>query len=189
MLFATLCLLLLETTLGAPVNCTALGYTTLGRGYYFKFNTAYTTWSNSRYACMADIPGYSDLAVLKDQINFNITQNWWLTLLAAGQSYYNWVGLYHNDSTYWGSVGWYWVDGTPMSGDTTWQSFRNWSLIGGGWPDYVRNAALWYTGYQPGLVTYVDAAGAATAFCGVPSKFCRVFLGVYSVFEISLDVH
>jgi hypothetical protein len=169
-----LLLLVAKPTFGASVNCTALGYTTIGRGYYFRFNAAYISWGNSRLACQADVPGYSDMAILKDPSNFNLVHTWWLSLLAAGKSAYNWVGLRKNDTTYWGSVDWFWLDGTPMSGDGVWPEFRNWST-NGGWPDIAREVALFYTGYQPGLVTYPEAAGAATTFCAVPSKFLTSF--------------
>jgi hypothetical protein len=147
----------------------------IGKRLLLQFTgTTRVSYPSARSDCLNDIPGYSDLAVLKDPVNFEIAQNWWISLQAAGKSNFNWVGLHHDDSKYWGSYGWYWVDGTPMSGDDVWPGFRDWSLIGGGWPDYPREAALWYNGYQPGLVTYDELGGSATAFCGVPSNILIV---------------
>jgi hypothetical protein len=154
----------------ATINCNTAGYTTLGRGYFFRTYYGlglYSSWTTIRARCTNDLPGASDLPVLKDPVNYKLMVH--NIMPQNGPSF--WVGFYKYNSTYVGDFGWQWVDGTPESGNSIWPKFLTWN---NGDPDVAGDLYAAYSSSYFDLIT--ASTGTSYEACGIPSNLIPLFL-------------
>eukprot|EP00475_Leptophrys_vorax_P029732 TRINITY_DN4390_c0_g2_i1.p1 TRINITY_DN4390_c0_g2~~TRINITY_DN4390_c0_g2_i1.p1 ORF type:complete len:750 (+),score=93.68 TRINITY_DN4390_c0_g2_i1:64-2313(+) len=150
----------------AYVNCSALGFTIQGHGYYFHKDEVLTSsnqWELARNNCSNMHPS-ADLAVVYDPLNFDLLYNSYVNVPSGLQCYF--IGLRQPDSgAFDQDFNWTWIDGTSF-GNTIY-GYVEWAN-GQPYPSSDNCGALW----KGEGVANIGCGKDCSKMCAIPSFLC-----------------